>query len=502
MGGMRARTRPGAGRRAGPPPARVPRTTWRRPRRHPAVLASDDAATYVVAPPAQLTPPPGDAAPTPPKRDTTAAQPNVQRLAVLLDEVRAVLDEPSTDVDATDTDALRARIDLLHQLETLTSAALASTVGALRRAGGVTEDGASSTTAWIAQATGRTRREASTLARLATSAPDLPETLAALSRGDIGVSTAASIERAARDGRLGTPAEVEATLLPLAPDGPERLRAHVRRLTQQVDGAEMLRDEQRQRQRRRVSLAQRDDGMWGINGLLTAEVGNRFWTLLNAVTERDPAGTPEGQRRSHEQRLADALDIVTGMALDLGDLPASDGVARPHVSVLIDLTTFGVDLTDPDDPDRPVSPDAPNWSTLPGVETEMAGTMSPQTARKICCDAGISRIVTAGPSQLLDVGRETREWSASQRRAINARDRCCRGPGCGRPIGWTQIHHLRWWRRGGPTAVDNGLALCSACHDLIHHGGWHARLDVATAAVTWTSPDRRRTVVTHPRPPA
>ncbi len=93
-------------------------------------------------------------------------------------------------------------------------------------------------------------------------------------------------------------------------------------------------------------------------------------------------------------------------------------------------------------------------------------------------------------------------WSASQRRAVNARDRSCRGPGCGRPIGWTQIHHLQWWRHGGPTAVDNGLALCSACHDLVHHGGWHAELDVATAAVTWTSPDRRRTVVTHPRPPS
>ena len=239
--------------------------------------------------------------------------------------------------------------------------------------------------------------------------------------------------QAARDGRLGTPAEVEARLLPLADEGPERLRAHVRRLTQQVDGAEMLRDEQRQHQRRRFSLSQLDDGMWRPDGMLTAEVGNKLWTLLNAVNQRDPAGTSDEDRRSHQQRMADALEVVTDLALGLGDLPATGGVARPHVSVLVDITTFQTDLSDPEHPDRPVPPDDPMWATLPGVETETAGTLSPQTGRKICCDAGISRIVMAGESQVLDVGRETRVWSASQRRAINARDRSCRGPGCGRP---------------------------------------------------------------------
>ena len=452
------------------------------------MLASDVPATYTA-----------EVAPAPPA--VAAGTNDASRLAGLLDELRGLLDVSTDGLVSHDTDDLRARIDLLHQLESLTAAALATTVGALSRAGGVAEDGASSTTAWVAQTTGRTRREASTVARLSASAPDLPETVAALARGDIGVTTAATIERAARDGRLGTPAEVESTLLPLASQGPEPLRAHVRRLTQQVDPAEMLRDEQRQHQRRRFSLSQRDDGMWAPDGLLTAEVGNRFWTLLDAVNRQDPADTDDDQRRSHQQRMADALEAVVDMTLGLGDVPANGGVARPHVSVLVDVATFQADLTDMREPDRPVAPDDPVWTALSGAETEMAGTLSPQAARKICCDAGITRIVMAGSSQVLDVGRETRDWSASQRRAINARDRSCRGPACGRPIGWTQIHHLRWWRRGGPTSVDNGLALCSACHDLVHHAGWHAELDVATAAVTWTSPDRRRTVVTHPRPP-
>ena len=477
-----ARTRPPAGRSCAVQQPSTIRDEVRPPRwQREAELVAEAAATYAPAPP-----PSDDDRPS---------------LAAAVAGLRAALDAGDEDLDRRDTDALRTRIHLLHELEGLTAAAMAAAVGALSRSGGVTEDGASSTTAWVAEATGRTRHEAARVARLGTNLVDLPGTAAALARSDIGAAAADVIVQTARDGRLGTPAEVEARLLPLADEGPERLRAHVRRLTQQVDGTEMLRDEHRQHRRRRFSLSQLDDGMWRTDGMLTAEVGNKLWTLLDAVNQRDPAGTSDEDRRSHQQRMADALEVVTDLALGLGDLPATGGVARPHVSVLVDITTFQTDLSDAEHPDRPVPPDDPVWATLPGIETETAGTLSPQTGRKICCDAGISRIVMAGESQVLDVGRETRVWSASQRRAINARDRSCRGPGCGRPIGWTQIHHLQWWRHGGRTDVDNGLAVCSDCHDLVHHGGWHAELDVATAAVTWTSPDRRRTVVTHPRPP-
>ena len=502
-------TRPPARRRMGrassEPDAITPSRQARRARGRAArmpsgILAADDRGAYAVGatsgrPEGPPVAPCADA-PQDPRGQDDAAQ-----LVEVVDRLGALLDVPAATLEDRDADELRARVQLLRRVEGMAAAAMATTVGVLSRTGAVRDDGASSTTAWVAQQTGRSRREASRTTRLSGALHDMPATAAALAAGEVGPESADTIARAAQDGRLGTPAEVEATLLPLAAEGPDRLRSQVRRLTQQADGAAMLRDERQQHARRRFTLSQRDDGMWHADGQLTAEVGNRFRTLLDALDEADPADTPEDQRRRPDQRLADALERAIDIGLDLGALPTVGGITRPHVSVLVDLTTFDTDLTDPDDADRPVPPDHPVWADLPGAETAWGGALSPQTARRICCDAGVSRVVMAGPSQVLDVGRETRIWSPTQRRAVNARDRSCRGPACGRPIGWTQIHHLRWWRHGGETNLDNGIALCSSCHDLVHHAGWHAELDVTTAAVTWTSPDRRRTVVTHPRPP-
>ncbi|HEX6425899.1 MAG TPA: HNH endonuclease signature motif containing protein, partial [Acidimicrobiales bacterium] len=46
-------------------------------------------------------------------------------------------------------------------------------------------------------------------------------------------------------------------------------------------------------------------------------------------------------------------------------------------------------------------------------------------------------------------------------RAVEARDRHCRGPGCHLPAHHCDIDHI--WRHsdGGPTHPDNGQALCS-----------------------------------------
>ena len=302
----------------------------------------------------------------------------VGELAAVVDRLGALLDIPAGELEERDADELRSRVQVLRRVEGMAAAALAATVGALARSGAIRADGASSTTAWVAEQTGTSKRDAARRARLATDLDGMSATRDALASGTIGVEAADAVVRAARDGRLGTPEQVEAVLLPVArAETPERLRSHVRRLTQQADGTAMLHDERTQHARRRFTLTERDDGMWQPDGQLTAEVGNRFRTLLDALDTADPADTPDDHRRRPDQRLADALARLVDIGLDHGALPTAGGISRPHVSVLVDLTTFDTDLTDPDRPDQPVPPDHPAWAQLPGAETAWAGTLSP-----------------------------------------------------------------------------------------------------------------------------
>jgi hypothetical protein len=76
----------------------------------------------------------------------------------------------------------------------------------------------------------------------------------------------------------------------------------------------------------------------------------------------------------------------------------------------------------------------------------------------------------------LSIGRKTRVVSAAIRRAIYARDRHCRFPGC-HNTRFLHIHHIRHWNEGGETSVGNGLLLCPRHHWLTHEGGYTLEQD-------------------------
>ena len=72
----------------------------------------------------------------------------------------------------------------------------------------------------------------------------------------------------------------------------------------------------------------------------------------------------------------------------------------------------------------------------------------------------------------INLGRTQRSAGATQRRLLWLRDGGCRFPGCDRPPGWCQAHHIWWWELGGPTDLDNLCLLCSHHHHLCHEGGF------------------------------
>ena len=86
------------------------------------------------------------------------------------------------------------------------------------------------------------------------------------------------------------------------------------------------------------------------------------------------------------------------------------------------------------------------------------GTPLVEELEQILCDCSVVAHVTVG-GEPLELGRKTKVWNTAQRRAITVRDGArCRFPGCRRTI--VDIHHLRWWSRGGPPTCP--MAVCAA----------------------------------------
>jgi 5-methylcytosine-specific restriction protein A len=104
------------------------------------------------------------------------------------------------------------------------------------------------------------------------------------------------------------------------------------------------------------------------------------------------------------------------------------------------------------------------------AEFDQAGAISGETARRIACDARVSRVITRGSSEPLDVGRATRVVPPGLRRAVVVRDRECRFPGCDRPPPWCDAHHVVHWADGGDTKLANLVLLCRRHHRMVHEG--------------------------------
>ncbi len=98
--------------------------------------------------------------------------------------------------------------------------------------------------------------------------------------------------------------------------------------------------------------------------------------------------------------------------------------------------------------------------------------VSPDTIRRLCCDAGIHRLVHAADGTILDFGRQTRTISDALFEVLAARDHGCRILDCPVPPGGCDAHHAAHWAHDGETEPDNLPLLCWFHHHLVHDQHW------------------------------
>jgi hypothetical protein len=130
--------------------------------------------------------------------------------------------------------------------------------------------------------------------------------------------------------------------------------------------------------------------------------------------------------------------------------------------------------------------------------TLLDGTpLDARAVARLACDSSATTLLLGPGWEPLAMGRKTRLFTTSQRRALLVRDGgMCRFPGCSHRR-WLHPHHHRWWTRRGPTDVANGYVLCSAHHTLIHDG-WKVTGE-ANGALTFHRPDGSPVGSTGPR---
>ncbi|MEU7750830.1 DUF222 domain-containing protein [Micromonospora sp. NPDC049171] len=386
----------------------------------------------------------------------------VEALALADEAVAACVDDA---VWALAEDELIAALDATHRLEQRLAAVKLALVREIDGRGTAHAQGASSTAVWLRE---RLRLTISTARRLVDLAAALdtgnPGIRAALANGDITVDQArvigdtvatvhTSADAQAADKAVGVLIEWAGQFDPtLLRKLGTRILDHVAPEVADAAAQAALEAEARRANRdRHLTLSELSDGRLRLAGILDTETAG----LLRAAI--DPLSAPSGpdDTRCAGQRRHDALAALCRLTLRTTDLPEHGG----DPAQIVVTTTF----------------DTLAGQLGPGT-LDTGLHLTPDTVRRLACDAAILPTVLGSTGQPLDVGRQRRLVTGPLRRALVLRDRGCAFPGCDRPPRWCDAHHIRHWADGGTTSLANAVLLCGHHHRHLHHSDWVVRL--------------------------
>jgi len=345
-------------------------------------------------------------------------------------------------------DGLVTELGRLGRLAAQVEAQRAVLVTEAERRGLPRRRGFPSTTAWLTAISGEPGSVCRRQVAVASALENMPETKAAFCAGEVSESKvrvlaqaqALAPEQFAADEKILV-GQVKTAAAQQAP----RLVAAWKHQTN-PEGAEA--EAERLYQLRTLHLSEGLLGMLHLSGDLDPESGLIVRHALEALT--DPANLNPADSRTPAQVRADALVDICRHHLD-----GSNGGRRPP-RVLVTIP----------------------WNTLQQgeglVDTE-PGPIGAATARRLACDATISRVLLAPDSVPIDMGRATRVIPPALRKALELRDRGCAHPGCRMPARFCDAHHITHWADGGETTLANLQLLCRQHHRQAHDNQPHPR---------------------------
>ncbi|MCC3762893.1 DUF222 domain-containing protein [Glycomyces sp. TRM65418] len=208
-----------------------------------------------------------------------------------------------------------------------------------------------------------------------------------------------------------------------------------------------------------------EGGMWVVSGLLSATTGMLLDKYLKTAVPppRKEEADAEGVLPPQATRNAEALhQLLAGYG------SAPEAVTRHGHTVTLNLT---VDI-----------------ETLQGNDTGRTSLLESRPislarARFLACEGVVvPSVFDYATGEAIELGRARRLPNTALRRKLELEQpEGCAWAGCGRPVAWTEAHHVRHWADGGKTVAENLILLCRFHHGRVHTAGW---------SVTKTAPGR------------
>jgi hypothetical protein len=353
-----------------------------------------------------------------------------------LDDLADALHRLDATLDACDDETLARSVRRLAALQTMFQALWLRTIRLADERALHRRDGARDTASWVAGLAGERRGTSRHDVELAVQLAESPLVAEAMSSGEVSKAKAAELVRAA-----DLPEDTQHALVEQARTMPvEHVAAAVEqaRLADGLASTPVVPSLTINRRTDRATVEATLD-------LVDAEMLDV--ALSTAVESLQlPTTMPYAERRAR------ALGAVARFFLDHQTAVTTGRLGRPHVVVLVDLEVLE--------------------ARAGGAAMLTSGAViRGDQARRLAEDANVSRVITSGRSEPLDVGRATRSVSPAIAKAVITRDRCCRYEGCTAPPWACDVHHREPWARGGSTAVHNTGLLCWFHHELVHRLG-------------------------------
>ncbi len=363
----------------------------------------------------------------------------------IFEEINSLLDKlAGEDLAALSAESMGDDLVALRRIE---SRVQSETLRRLRRfdsGEGYASSGARSAKAWLRWRCNLPDNAAKEQVAISRKMAALPSMELAFAKGDFSYRHVSLIVETASQLGEKFDAQAEDILVDVAREqDPWRLKIAIWHLRHCLDPDGVLGDANEAHDRRFLHLSQTFDGVFRLDGRLDPEGGAVLRTALDAVMGPRQAGDD----RMASERCADAAVELARRQLDGGQLPEVGG-QKPHLAVTVDMATL---------------------SKEPGsmaAELEWSQPIPAETARRLACDAAITPIIDG------EADHTSRVVPGPTRRALVARDKGCRFPGCDCPPAWTDAHHVKHWADGGPTTLDNLVLLCRRHHRLVHEERW------------------------------